>query len=219
LNSIAVFDDVKHCFRELDTTNYNDDIVIGTIFFRRDAINIINSYYRIIGYLICAENGVHYPIDIRKNDIAIFEGTYNCLFEELKKELIPFNIQHEPQMIWSPFFVRWQFMCDWNVFEESGSFIQLASEIVGNEKLMRKLMAEKIDYVFPSNYKELSKMVCGLNKLYGIDFYNKDYFEEVNYLFDSLINGYHINMTAEEVDTFCYQLCDYVLKNVEGEYV
>lgn len=219
MNSIAVFDDFKCCFRELDTTNYNDDIIVGVIFFRRDAINVINNYYIIIGYLICDENGVNYPIDIRKNDIALFEGTYNCLCEELKKELIQFNIQDKPQMIWSNFFILWQFVCDFDVFEKSGSFIKLASEIAGNEKMMKKLLAKKIDYVFPLNYKELSKMAYGLNRLYGIEFYNKDYYEEINYLFDSIMNGYHINMTLEEVETYCYQLCNYVLKNIEGEYV
>ena len=219
MNSIAVFDDFKCCFRELDTTNYNDDIIVGVIFFRRDAINVINNYYRIIGYLICDENGVNYPIDIRKNDIALFEGTYNCLCEELKKELIQFNIQDKPQLIWSNFFILWQFVCDFDVFKKSGSFIKLASEIAGNEKMMKKLLAKKIDYVFPLNYKELSKMAYGLNRLYGIEFYNKDYYEEINYLFDSIMNGYHINMTLEEVETYCYQLCNYVLKNIEGEYV
>ena len=37
-------------------------------------------------------------------------------------------------------------------------------------------------------------MVRGLNKLFGVEFYNKDYYEEINYLFDSLVNGYHINI-------------------------
>lgn len=26
MDSILVFDDFKHCFRELDTSNYNDDL-------------------------------------------------------------------------------------------------------------------------------------------------------------------------------------------------
>ena len=55
--------------------------------------------------------------------------------------------------------------------------------------------------------------------LFGVEFYNKDYYEEVNYLFDSLVNGYHINMSTEEVETYCYQLCNYVLKRIEGEHV
>lgn len=219
MSSIAVFDDYKGCFRELDTSNYNDDLVVGTVFFTRDAINVIEKYYRIIGYSICNEKGELYPIDVRTNDIAMLEGTYNCLIDELKMELRSYNVNIEPSIIWSPFFFRWQFMCDWNVFENSGSFINVASQIIGNEKLVKRIIDEKIDFVFPTNYAGLSKMVRGLNKLFEIEFYNKDYYEEINYLFDSLINGYHINMTIEEVETYCYQLCDYVLKRIEGEYV
>ena len=48
MDSILVFDDFKHCFRELDTSNYNDDLVVGSVFFTRDAINVIEKYYRII---------------------------------------------------------------------------------------------------------------------------------------------------------------------------
>jgi len=47
MDSILVFDDFKHCFRELDTSNYNDDLVVGSVFFTRDAINVIEKYYRI----------------------------------------------------------------------------------------------------------------------------------------------------------------------------
>lgn len=219
MDSILVFDDFKHCFRELDTSNYNDDLVVGSVFFTRDAINVIEKYYRIIGYIICDEKGVYYPIDVRKNDIAILEGTYNCIEDELKKELMPYNIKIEPAEVWSPFFFRWQFMCDWNVFETCGDFINIASKIIGNERLMKKIIDDKIDYVLPVNYKELSQMVRGLNKLFGVEFYNKDYYEEINYLFDSLVNGYHINMSTEEVETYCYQLCNYVLKRIEGEHV
>lgn len=191
MDSILVFDDFKHCFRELDTSNYNDDLVVGSVFFTRDAINVIEKYYRIIGYIICDDKGVYYPIDVRKNDIAILEGTYNCIEDELKKELVPYNIKIEPAEVWSPFFFRWQFMCDWNVFETCGDFINIASKIIGNERLMKKIIDDKIDYVLPVNYKELSQMVRGLNKLFGVEFYNKDYYEEINYLFDSLVNGYN----------------------------
>ena len=175
--------------------------------------------YKRQGYIICDDKGVYYPIDVRKNDIAILEGTYNCIEDELKKELVPYNIKIAPAEVWSPFFFRWQFKCDWNVFETCGDFINIASKIIGNERLMKKIIDDKIDYVLPVNYKELSQMVRGLNKLFGVEFYNKDYYEEVNYLFDSLVNGYHINMSTEEVETYCYQLCNYVLKRIEGEHV
>lgn len=80
MDSILVFDDFKHCFRELDTSNYNDDLVVGSVFFTRDAINVIEKYYRIIGYIICDDKGVYYPIDVRKNDIAANYAQTECQF-------------------------------------------------------------------------------------------------------------------------------------------
>ena len=41
MDSIVVFDDYKRCFRELDSSNYDDDLVVGTVFFKRDAISVI----------------------------------------------------------------------------------------------------------------------------------------------------------------------------------
>lgn len=51
MDSILVFDDFKHCFRELDTSNYNDDLVVGSVFFTRDAINVIENHKVIFDYL------------------------------------------------------------------------------------------------------------------------------------------------------------------------
>ncbi len=48
MDSIVVFDDYKRCFRELDSSNYNDDSVIGSVYFKRDAISVIEKYYSLI---------------------------------------------------------------------------------------------------------------------------------------------------------------------------
>lgn len=207
MDSILVFDDFKHCFRELDTSNYNDDLVVGSVFFTRDAINVIEKYYRIIGYIICDDKGVYYPIDVRKNDIAILEGTYNCIEDELKKELVPYNIKIEPAEVWSPFFFRWQFMCDWNVFETCGDFINIASKIIGNERLMKKIIDDKIDYVLPVNYKELSQMVRGL--IYFADKYGAGSAHDCNgytvmrFLRKVLVSFSEHNPKAGIIDTIC----------------
>ena len=47
MDSIVVFDDYKRCFRELDSSNYNDDLVIGTVFFKRDIVDKYNSIYKL----------------------------------------------------------------------------------------------------------------------------------------------------------------------------
>ena len=33
-----------------------------------------------------------------------------------------------------------------------------------------------------------------------------EYIEEANYIIDSLIKGYHINLTRSEVEKYCFQV-------------
>ena len=65
----------------------------------------------------------------------------------------------------------------------------------------------------PSNYKELSEFVINLSKLFSIDFYNPKYIDEANYIIDSLINEYHLNMTEEEIELYCFQISAIINNN------
>ena len=47
-------------------------------------------------------------IYVRKNDIAILEGTYNCVEDELKKELVPYNIKIAPAEVLSLIHISWR---------------------------------------------------------------------------------------------------------------
>lgn len=214
MDAICVYDDFSREFRPLNLENYNDDLIVGTIFFDRDAIQIIVKYMQIIGYLMIDKEGLYQPIDIRSTEIAMLEGTYNCLPLALKEELITYNLKKVPNMVWSPFFFRWQFMCDWTAFEESGSFIELSSKIASDNKYLKKVMSKKVNLIFPRNYEEFLIFVCNIRALFEICFYNKDYYEEVNYLYDSLTNGYHLNMSTDEVELYCFQVCNLVLKHM-----
>ena len=46
-DTISVYDGSLNAFRKLDKHNYNDDRVIGTLFFNRDALAIIEQYFAI----------------------------------------------------------------------------------------------------------------------------------------------------------------------------
>lgn len=123
---LMVYDERIKDFRKLNKSNCNDDIIWGTIFLKREAFSEIKKYFHICGYvLIEKEHGQFYPIDIHKDKIVIFEGTYNCMPAPLKKSLINHNIQTLPDRIWSSFFFKWQFMCDRSVFTNHGSFIRI----------------------------------------------------------------------------------------------
>ena len=211
MSMLSVYDNFSCDFRPLDKKNFNDDYILGTVFFHRDAIDLITHYFRIIGYIL-DQDGCYKPIDVRHNDIALFEGTYNCFPLPLQRALIPYNLREVPNTVWSSFFLRWQFMNDESVFNNSGSFIELCSRIIADKEYIKKLNYEKVNLIFPVNYKELSVLIRNLRLIFEFEFYNKAYFEDTNYLFDSLVNGYHVNMSDSDVELYSLQACDLILK-------
>lgn len=197
---LMVYDESIENFRELNKTNYSDDIVCGTVILQRSAIEEIKKYFQICGFmLISAESGSCYPIDIHKDKIVLFEGTYNNMPESLKEMLIQYNITPLTEKIWSSFFFHWQFLCDWSAFEKHGSFIQLCSNILGIKERYRSFLDAGICLYEPATYEELCEFTRNIFKVSKIDVFSYDYYKSIKYLIDSLINGYHINFTNEEV--------------------
>lgn len=100
---VLVYDENTECFRSLNTRNYNDDIIVGTIFFKKGAISVLKKYFTICGYVLINKYE-KFPIDIRNDEIALLEGTYNCMPEKVKSELVKYNLIEKPEVIWSYFF-------------------------------------------------------------------------------------------------------------------
>lgn len=214
-----VYDLFSKKFRAVDITNYNDDRNVGLLFFSRDAIYVLKKYYRLIGYALLDESGRCFPIDIRKEDIALFEGTYNSLRENVKTELQKFCLMRVPDTIISPFMFRWAFYGDFSAIDKSGGVIKVASIILGDERKTLRVINEELDIIAPTTYKELVVLLQNLNKIFNFDFYDKDYYEDVNYVFDSLQNGYHINMSDDEIEYYYYNACKLILKHIEEKNV
>ena len=160
------------------------------------------------GYILFDKYKRKYPIDIHKKEIVMLEGTYNNLSTKLKQDLIKYNLHKKPKIVWSRFFFSWQFMCDFTVFEKSGSFIKMCSNIIGDSKLIDSVVKHQLNIVFPTNYRELCLLAQNIHQLFNIDFLNSDYREEINYILDALLNGYHINMTDNDIEKYCYLLCE-----------
>lgn len=208
---LKVYDVTIKRFRQLNTNNFNDDLVFGTVFFKRDALLEMIKYYHICGYvLIDKEEGCWYPVDIHNDKIVLFEGTYNCMPTPLKMELIKYNIQSLPDRIWSKFFFQWQFMCDSNAFINFGSFIKLCDSILGSPKKYARFVDMDMALFEPITYTELCNFTRDILKLSNVDINGYDYSKDIKYLIDSLVKGYHINFTDEEITTYFYQICKLV---------
>lgn len=204
---LLVFDNSRNVFRKLDKTNYDDDLVIGTVLLRREAVVILKKYFLILGYALIAKDGDKFPVDIQDDHISIFEGTYNCMPEKAKEELIEYNLTVKPTRIWSSFFFQWQFMLDMKAFENNGFFIKLCSEIMENDEKIEMMIEQKRNLVFPVTYAELCELAQTVSAIFEKKLINRNYYENFNYLMDSLLRGYHINMSKNEIERYGYQIC------------
>ena len=213
-NDIRVYDLNNRCLRKLDKTNYDDDLNVGIVYFDKEAIATLKRSMSICGYYLIDKNTFLYDVDIRKKDIAFFEGTFNKLPDLLKEELKAYNISEMPKEILSPFFFQWQLMGDWDAFSKHGSLIELCSTIVDNGKVIKKMQDKKIHLLPPNDYSELCELAQNLAILFDMDFYNKGYIEESKYILDSLLHGYRINLSPAEVETYGNTLCIEVLKGI-----
>lgn len=208
---LLVYDYSIKAFRQIDETNYNDDIVCGTVILQRDSLSEIKKYFHICGYVIIEkETGDWYPIDIQREKVVLFEGTYNCMPQSLRESLIQYNVRSLPDKIWSLFFIEWQFMCNINVFENHGSFIKLCSRIIGSQQVYSAFIKSGIELYEPVTYRELCDYTRNILNLTNLDINSDDYYERIKYLIDSLVKGYHINFTDEEVTLYFYQISQLV---------
>lgn len=91
---------------------------------------MIQNGLRVCGYILIDDDGNMYPIDIR--DIAMLEGTF-CLQLGMKQAWLRIICTKNQKEYGRIFSFLWQFMCDWNVFEDSGSFIEMCSSIIGQQ--------------------------------------------------------------------------------------
>ena len=204
---LLVYDESIQKFRKLNKTNYNDDIISGSILLKREALNEIKKYYHICGYVIVdKKNKFLCPVDIQKDKVVIFEGTYNCMPKELKEILVEYNIDAFTGSLWSHFFFRWQFMCDRKVFDETSPFVTLCSNILSSQSRCRSFFKSDIALYEPITYEELCNYVRGVLELSGVNINVYDYREAIKYLIDSLVKGYHINFSEDDIESYFYKI-------------
>ena len=131
---------------------------------------------------------------------------YNCMPVPLKNKLIKHNIQELPDKIWSSFFFQWQFLCDFNAFENNGFFIKLCSNILGSHQKYKRFIELDISLFEPSSYSELCSFTRNILNLSNVDIYGFDYYKSFKYLIHSLVNGYHINFSDQEISSYFFQI-------------
>ena len=216
MNAIRVYDVIKDEFRNLNPHNYNDDLVIGAVILERGALEEIKHFFVVCGYMIISKKDKsYYPIDIQSERIVIFEGTYNCLPDKLKKRIVPFLITNFKQPLWSRFFFEWNLLGSWSCFTDNGSFIEMCAHFNAEQSIIDRMIKEEISIIAPQTYDELCEMTRNAISLSGADFYSPDYVEKYKYLVDALVHHFHINFSTAEVKEYTYQISHII--NIQWE--
>lgn len=203
---IKVYDE-NGSFRELIESNYDDDIIVGSILLSLDAIDVLSKYYSILGYVMMDSERCYYPIDIQRDKIVLFEGTYNCMKKQCQLELIPYNIVDKPKYLWSRFFFEWQFMLSRECFSNNGPLVLICSNILSNLKAINYIIKNHISIYEPRDYEELGEKLNGILNALEIDINKMDYDITFKYLIDSVRNGYYIKLDNYQIKKCFYDVC------------
>ena len=203
MDGISVYDIDLDDFRHLEDKSINP----GFILFERESLLEIKKWYTICGYiLICKKNGICYPIDIQNDKLVIFEPIYIEMPNQLKASLVKYNITIKPDKIWSAFFIQWQLMGDSSAFEQYGPFIKLCRNILCSGKRFKDFIKADISIYEPTTYKELCDFTRNIIELSNVNIFDYDYYTSKKYLIDSLVKGYHIKFTSEEITSYFWQI-------------
>ncbi|MBQ7891034.1 MAG: hypothetical protein IJ359_02645 [Erysipelotrichaceae bacterium] len=209
VNELLVYDGFLNNFRRLNKENYDDDLVCGCVLLERNAIIEISKYYCVCGYVLIEKiTKCFFPIDIQEDKVVIFEGTYNQMPTSLKDALVNYNIKVLTGKLWSSFFIKWQFLLDDDVFEKSNPFIELCNNIIDSPMRRNRLLdMNEIVLYEPINYEELCKFTKNILKLSDLNINEYDYTLSVKYLIDSLIKGYRINFSKNDIKEYFFNIC------------
>ena len=211
-----VYDLKLRRFRDLDTTNFNEDLTIGIIYLEKKSLHVLKKYFLICGYvLIDYQTKRMHPIDTQQETVAVFESTYNSLSTALRGELSKYIVLSCPIIPLTQFFIEWQFNFNLECFSENGPLIKLSSYSLENSKVLNKMLDIKFNLMESYDFCSLCEFVQKANMVYGFDISSGDYNDTSKYLIDSLINGYRINMTKYEIEKCFYQICNLIIMQLE----
>lgn len=196
--------------RGLNVNNYNDDLECGLLFFSKDSLERIKDRFVIVGYYIIDKiDKIQYLIDIMNDKISFFEGEFNQLQGDVKEELLGYNIVAK-KPFYTEFMYRFQFKCDFNVFNMNNA-IKLFAFINNNDAYLNKCIDFNLNIYFPNTFLELCEVVRNIIFIFDMDYMNMSFVPYYKYLLFSLENRLFINFTDEDIYVYFLNFCKNIL--------
>lgn len=158
--------------RDLNTSNYNDDMDAGFVVFSKEIIDILKKYYYFYDLMLLPKNlDIHSPlIDVVGEYVVFWEGEFNQIPQEIVNAIKEFNIQNKINInnIISEAMCEWQLMASWNYVDKLLPNMKLAYQIRYNYLELAK--ENELDFCPPKNIDEYSSFIIKLLKILNLNF-------------------------------------------------
>ena len=198
--------------RNIDESNWNDDVDAGLIVFDKKCLKYLKERYIFLEFaMIDMYTKDSILVDFVSDKIVFWEGEFNKLPYEVKKELEKYNIKKKMNGIISPAMFEWQLNGNLDYGKYEPYYQKLGKYVL--ENYFDIAYESRISTELPETYKDLIEKVNELLNFFSLE-YKKLYKYEKNFftLEKVLDNKYKPSpkISAELFDYFCYLLLEVV---------
>lgn len=198
--------------RNIDESNWNDDMDAGLIVVDKKCLKYLKERYIFLEFaMVDMYTKDSILVDFVSDKIVFWEGEFNKLPYEVKKELEKYNIKKKMNGIISPAMFEWQLNGNLDYEKYEPYYQKLGKYIL--EKYFDIAYESRISTELPETYKDLIEKVNELLKLFSLEYKQLYKYEKGFFTLEKVLNNKYKpgpKISAELFDYFCYLLLEVV---------
>ena len=194
--------------RPINEHNWNDDMDAGLIAFDKKCLKYLKKRYLFIEYhMVDLFNQKSVLVDILDDKVVFWEGEFNQLPFEVKKDLEKYNIKTPSEKLMTPAMFDWQLNAMWDYDKKETQSMQLAKYIYENYLTVAYELGYSFDY--PDSVKDFKIKINNILKIFDLNI-EKISSKETGYIeLIKLMNSkdnYSLEKLEDLYDYFCYKV-------------
>jgi len=198
--------------RNIDESNWNDDMDAGLIVFDKKCLKYLKERYIFLEFaMIDMYTKDSILVDFVSDKIVFWEGEFNKLPYEMKKELEKYNIKKKMNGIISPAMFEWQLNGNLDYEKYEPYYQKLGKYVL--ENYFDIAYESRISTELPETYKDLIEKVNELLKLFSLEYKQLYKYEKRFFTLEKVLNNKYkpgSKISAELFDYFCYLLLEVI---------
>ena len=198
--------------RNIDESNWNDDMDAGLIVFDKKCLKYLKERYIFLEFaMIDMHTKDSILVDFVSDKIVFWEGEFNKLPYEVKKELEKHNIKKKMNGIISPAMFEWQLNGNLDYGKYEPYYQKLGKYVL--ENYFDIAYESRISTELPETYKDLIEKVNELLNFFSLEYKKLYKYEKGFFTLEKVLNNKYKpspKISAELFDYFCYLLLEVV---------